>query len=222
MLPLPTRLTVPNGISIGTAVFVQLTAESPCILCSGPSLPLPSKLSLCMGISQSNACTWFLMPTRSPHPKRHVDRFSRFRTTYDAESPYFTMGSPFILKTARSHAEIPSQSNTMLPSAQPSPHPKRHLDRFSRFAGFAIVTDRPTNYATPSATIGCIYVELRCGLKKKLVWPRRLCASELQIVGPDTEKRPTAKRPAPRNTVRPSCMVAAGSRSSSSQFCVSV
>ena len=36
------------------------------------------------------------------------------------------------------------------------------------FAGFTTVTDRPTdrptNHATPSVTLGCIYVVLRCGL----------------------------------------------------------
>jgi len=49
----------------------------------------------------------------------------------------------------------------MLPWAHPGPHPKRHLDRFSRFRRAHDCdrpTDRPTDYATPSVTIGRIYV----------------------------------------------------------------
>ena len=47
-------------------------------------------------------------------------------------------------------------NNAFLPP--PSPQPKRRLDRFSRFAGFTIVTDRPTDHATPSVRIGVICV----------------------------------------------------------------
>jgi len=32
----------------------------------------------------------------------------------------------------------------MLPSVHPSPQPKQHLDRLSRFVGFTSVTDRQT------------------------------------------------------------------------------
>ena len=47
--------------------------------------------------------------------------------------------------------------------AHPSPQHKRHLDRFSRlpvFAGLTTVTDRPTDHATWSVTIGRIYVRI--------------------------------------------------------------
>jgi len=44
--------------------------------------------------------------------------------------------------------------------AHPSPHPKRHLDRFNRFAWLTIVTVRPTDNATPSVAIDRIYVVL--------------------------------------------------------------
>ena len=43
----------------------------------------------------------------------------------------------------------------------PSPQPKRYLDQFSHFAGLTIVTERPTDHATPSVAIGRIYVVLR-------------------------------------------------------------
>jgi len=50
----------------------------------------------------------------------------------------------------------------MIPWAHPSPQPKRHLDRSSRFAGLTSATDRqtdrPTDHATRSLTIGRIYV----------------------------------------------------------------
>jgi len=38
---------------------------------------------------------------------------------------------------------------------------------FAVFAGLTIVTDRPTDHATPSVTIGHIYarIVLRCGVK---------------------------------------------------------
>jgi len=54
--------------------------------------------------------------------------------------------------------------------------PKRHLDRFSRFCTAQGCNHRPTNgqtdrqtdrqtdHATPSATIGRIYIVVRCGL----------------------------------------------------------
>ena len=50
----------------------------------------------------------------------------------------------------------------MVPWEHPSPQPKRHLDRFSHFAGLTGVTvrqtDRPTDYATRLVTIVRIYV----------------------------------------------------------------
>jgi len=53
----------------------------------------------------------------------------------------------------------------VVPWAHPSPQPKRHLDRSTIFAGLISVTDRPTDHATRSVTIGRIYVVLRCGLR---------------------------------------------------------
>jgi len=53
----------------------------------------------------------------------------------------------------------------------PAQHPKRHLDRFSRFCrahDSVRQTDKPTDRPrSPSVTIGRIYVILRCGLKAK-------------------------------------------------------
>ena len=51
-----------------------------------------------------------------------------------------------------------------VPWAQTSPQPIRQLDRFGRFCR-ADDRDRQTGHATPSVTIGRIYVVLQCGLK---------------------------------------------------------
>jgi len=49
--------------------------------------------------------------------------------------------------------------------AQPSPQPKRHLDRFSRFAGLMIVTDRPTDRPRYSVCNNRPHLRsLRCGV----------------------------------------------------------
>ena len=48
------------------------------------------------------------------------------------------------------------------PNQHPSPQPKRHVDRYSRFAGRTTVTDRPTDHATQSVTIGRIYLRIYC------------------------------------------------------------
>ena len=41
-----------------------------------------------------------------------------------------------------------SSHNWTVPWVQPSPQPEQHLDRFSRFAGIRIVTDRQTDRPT--------------------------------------------------------------------------
>jgi len=51
--------------------------------------------------------------------------------------------------------------------AHPTPQPKRHLDRFSRFCRARSQlwhTDRQTEHATRSVTIGRIYIAVQCGL----------------------------------------------------------
>jgi len=61
-------------------------------------------------------------------------------------------------------------SNTV-PFAHLSPHPKRHLDRFSCFCrahSHYRQIDRPTDHAAPSAAIGHIYLVLWCGLIKTI------------------------------------------------------
>jgi len=63
--------------------------------------------------------------------KRHLDQFSRFCATYVRVSS----GMSFPHKIAPSHGGMWPPSNTWLILwAHLSPQPKRHLDRFSRFA----------------------------------------------------------------------------------------
>jgi len=67
----PTRVQMPNGISIGSAVFEQLTADSRCTL----QRPFPLKLPFPTGDLTTIHVPW---AHPGPQPKRHLDRFSRF------------------------------------------------------------------------------------------------------------------------------------------------
>jgi len=82
----------------------------------------------------------------SPHPKGHLDRFSRFCTAHGRESLYFT--APFCL------SKLPhrmGRSGTPVLWAHKIPQqPKRHLNRFSRFCRAHDrdkQTDRQTTYS---------------------------------------------------------------------------
>jgi len=69
------------------------------------------------------------------------------------------MGRPFRpLEIAHSRGGIWTTIQYMVPWAQPSPQPKWHLNRFSRFAGLTTVTDQQTDHTTRLVTIGRIYV----------------------------------------------------------------
>jgi len=64
----------PNSISIGSAIFTQLTADSR--YTSQRASPFSLKLLLPMGISTPSN-TWFLGLLKSS-TQRHLDQFSRF------------------------------------------------------------------------------------------------------------------------------------------------
>jgi len=76
--------------------------------------------------------TQSLGPTESIYPKRYLDRFVRFRTAHGRMYLYFTIGCPFPLKVAPSHGDLDPHL-IHVSWAHPSPHPKRHLYRFSHF-----------------------------------------------------------------------------------------
>jgi len=63
----PIRAHNPNGISIGSAVLAQMTAE--CHYTLQRDAPFPSKLSIPIGGSGPLSNTWFLRPTRVLNPK---------------------------------------------------------------------------------------------------------------------------------------------------------
>jgi len=66
MIPWPIRADNPNGISIGSAVFAQMTAECPYTLqCSAPS---PLKIAPSHGGIWTPSNTWFLGPTSVLNP----------------------------------------------------------------------------------------------------------------------------------------------------------
>ena len=69
----------------------------------------------------------------SPHPKWHLDRFSRFCIAHGKESLYFTMGRHFPLKNCSFTWEnLDPPSNTWF-LGPPHSAFQMHLDRFSCF-----------------------------------------------------------------------------------------
>jgi len=65
MIRWPIQAHSPNGVSIVSAVFAQMTAEY--LLYNGMPLP-PSKLPLPMGGSRPPSNTWFPEPTEVLNP----------------------------------------------------------------------------------------------------------------------------------------------------------
>jgi len=66
MVPWPTRVLNPNGTSISSAVFAQMTAECP--YTSQWDDPFLSKLPLPVDGSELPSNTWFLGPNRVLNP----------------------------------------------------------------------------------------------------------------------------------------------------------
>jgi len=77
---------------------------------------------------------------RSPEPKRHLDRFSRFSTDDRRVSLYFTIGRPFPLKIAHSHGDLEPPSNTWFPGPTQVLNPNGVLISSAIFAGLTSVT----------------------------------------------------------------------------------
>jgi len=86
----------PNAITIGAAVFAQVTAECPYTLQWAAPFPqiAPSMEDLKPHLTHDSL---------SLQPKRHLARFSRFCTDDCRVSLYFTMGRPSPLKIAPSY-----------------------------------------------------------------------------------------------------------------------
>ena len=77
----------------------------------------------------SNRIPWAHL---SPQPKRHLDRFTRFRTDDHRMFQYFTIGHPSPIKIAPSRVGCGPRCNTCS-LGPPKSIPKRHLDWVSRF-----------------------------------------------------------------------------------------
>jgi len=157
-----TRVYNPDGKSIGSAVFAQLTAESPYALKWAP-IPPPKNCPFPCGDLHLHL-THCSLAHPSPQPKRHLDRFSLFCTDNGRVSLYFTMARPFhpasklLLPMGDVDPHLihnslgPSESSTQTTSRslQPFLHGSLQTDRRQ--------TDRQTDHAPRSVTIGRIYV----------------------------------------------------------------
>jgi len=95
----------------------------------------------------------------SPNPKRHLERFNRLCTAHGTASIYFTMGRPFPPQNCPFPREIWTPFNRWLfwPIRT---HNRNGISIGSAvFAGLtAVQTDRPSDHAVPSVTLGRIYV----------------------------------------------------------------
>jgi len=87
---------------------------------------------------------------QTQHPKRHLDRFSRFCTAHRRASLYSIMGRTFPEKLPLPMRDLDPIKCTV-PWVRPSLQAKRHLDRFSRFCS-AHYCDRPTDRPTDRQT----------------------------------------------------------------------
>jgi len=146
----PTRVPIRNSISIGSAVFAQLTAGLPCALNEPPSpqnFIFPSE-----PITQT--------ASRSVQPFCTAHRTSQWAAP-SLQNYSFPRGiwtpSPHLM-----HDSVgPLGSSTQTTSRSVQPFLKgRLLLQTNR------LTDRRTDHATRSIAIGriCVYVVLRCGL----------------------------------------------------------
>ena len=66
----------PNGISIGSAAFAQMTVE--CAYTLQWDTPFPLKIAPSHGGDLDPHLIHDSLSPPIPHPKRHLDRFSRF------------------------------------------------------------------------------------------------------------------------------------------------
>jgi len=84
MVPWPTRIVNPNGISIGSAIFAQLIAECPYTLQLAASSPL--KIALPVVGYRPPFNTWFLGPTHVLS-QTAFDQLSRFCRAHYCDRP---------------------------------------------------------------------------------------------------------------------------------------
>ena len=168
--PWSTQLNIPDGISIGTAFFTQLTAERPCTLQCAASFsekcPFPGEEDL-------HQIYGFLSPpepitrtaSRSVQPFLYSSRqnvVGHARACYSSRNCFFDWG-------------ISTPSNACFLEAHMSPKPKRHLDLFCRFRTAAQC--RRTCRGMPFAPQNCpLPKEIRTTIIRGFLGPRDLAA----------------------------------------------
>jgi len=113
--------------TIGSAIFVQLTAES---LYTLQWVPLSPKLPVSMGDLDPHLTHYSLGPSK-PRTQTAPCWFNRFCTDDLRVSLYFTIGCPSPSKLPLSMGGSEPHLNGSL--GHLSPQPKQHLDWFSRF-----------------------------------------------------------------------------------------
>jgi len=142
----PISAHIPKGISNGSAIFAQLTAECPCSLRWAPLSP--KNCAFAMG----GESIQLMIPCASPSPQSKNSIMIGWAvfaqmTTECSSVPILYNGLPLPPQNC------PSCGDVVL-WVYPSPQTKM-ISR-SVFAGLTTVTDSPTDHATRSVTIGCI------------------------------------------------------------------
>jgi len=94
-----------------------------------------------------------MMPEKCPRSELFL-AIQPFLHSSQQRSLYFTTGRPFPLKIALRVGSGPPSNTRLTYLGQPEPTTSISS---TVFAGLTIVTDRPTDHATPSVTIGRIY-----------------------------------------------------------------
>jgi len=152
----PTRVHVPNGVSIGSVVFPQLTAERPYTLqCAALS---PSKLPLHMEQSgpPSNTVHDSLGPSE-PTTQTASRLFQTFLHSSQQNVTILYNGPSLSCQNVPSHGgSAPHLTHDSL--GPPESTTQLYVNRFSRFCTLTRVTDRQTDHATQSVTTGHLYI----------------------------------------------------------------
>jgi len=146
-----------NNISIGSAVFAQITTE--CRYTLQWTSPSPLKLPLPMGDLEPPSNTWFPGPIR-PHNPNGILIGSAIFCTDDCRVFLYTLQwdapSPSKLPPPVGWSE--PRSNTLFSGPSWVLNPNGILMGSAVFAGLTSVTDRPTDHATRSVTMCRIYI----------------------------------------------------------------
>jgi len=157
----PTCVHNPNDISIGSAIFANLTTKCRCTL--QQAAPFPFKIAPFHG-SEPPFSTWFHGPTQILIPN-NISIGSAVFAQLTAECPYTLQWAALALLKIVPSLVWCGPHLIHGSFAHPSPQPKWHLDRLSHFCR-ADYCDRMTDQATrPVTVLGHIYV------RSSVIWP---------------------------------------------------